>query len=156
MANLLIGLHAFLGELGLASFLWVFIETLNPQKQRVKRAKIAALLGTIFLFASWFIGGYYYTTDYGTNVKPLIKEGPQPWAHGVFMEAKEHIFLFLPFLSFLTFSLIKQYENNLEKNKKIKKSILWLCTLIIIIGALMAFMGYLISTGARSALEAIA
>src|SRR3989344_6307900 len=119
MANPLIGLHAFFGELGIVSFLWVFLETLNPERHRIKRAKIAALVGVVFLFASWIIGGYYYVAYYGPNVKPVIKEGPEPWAHGIFMEAKEHIFLFLPFLSLLTFSLVRNYGSNLKKNKKI-------------------------------------
>ncbi len=154
MAHPLIGIHAFLGELGLASFLWVFIEILDPNHSRIKRAKIASLVGAIFLFLSWFVGGYYYVEYYGDNVKPIIKEGPQPWAHGIFTEAKEHIFLFLPFLAFTTFILIRNYSHKIEKNKKIKKSILWLCAVILILGALMALMGYLISSGARSALEA--
>src|SRR3989344_3265467 len=155
MANPLIGLHAFLGELGIASFLWVFLETLNPERHRIKRAKIAALVGVVFLFASWIIGGYYYVNYYGGNVKLIIKEGPEPWGHGIFMEAKEHIFLFLPLLALLTYSLIINYEKFTDKNKKIRKSILCMCALIIIIGAIMAFMGYLISSSARAALEAV-
>ncbi len=154
MGNPLIGLHAFLGELGLASFLWVFIEILNPEKHRIKRAKILATIGVIFLFASWIIGGYYYLTFYGANVKPVIKAGPEPWGHLIFMEAKEHIFLFLPFLGLLTLSLIKDYQNQIEKNKNIRKSILMMCVLILIIGAMMASMGYLISSSMRTALEA--
>src|SRR3989344_6181175 len=113
MVHPLIGIHAFLGEAGIIAFLWVFIELLNPVSSGVKRAKLAALLGVIFLFLSWFTGGFYYVKYYGTNVKPIIKEGPQPWAHGIFMETKEHIFLFLPFLSLLTYSLIKKYEKQI-------------------------------------------
>jgi len=154
MADPLVGLHAFLGELGIAAFLWAFIETLNPERHRIKRARIAALLGVIFLFASWIVGGYYYVNYYGINVKPLIKGGPEIWGHDIFMESKEHIFLFLPFLALLTFSLINNYERFTDKNKKIRKSVLWLCILIIILGAMMAFMGYLISSSVRAALEA--
>ena len=154
MAHPLIGLHAFLGEIGLAAFLWIFVEMRNPTPHRIKRAKIAAVLGTIFLFLSWFVGGYYYTAFYGADVKPLIKEGPQPWAHGIIMEAKEHIFLFIPFLAFTTFVLIRNYSHKIERSKKIRKSVLWLSALILILGLLMALMGYLISAGARSALEA--
>ncbi len=156
MVNSLIGIHAILGELGIASFLWVFIEMLNPMPSRLKRAKLVALLGVVFFFASWIIGGYYYATDYGTLVKPIIKEGPQPWAHLVFTEAKEHIFLFLPFLSIFAYALIRKYQAPLngDKNPVVKKAILILCIAILVIGAMMAVMGYIISSGYRVALEA--
>ena len=145
MNSLLIGLHAFIGELGIASFIWVFVEMLKPDAKRIKRAKIAAILGVLFFLASWFFGGYYYLNDYGDGVKQIIKAGPQPWAHKIFTETKEHVFLFLPFLSLLTYSLILRFEKCI--------SILIMSLTIIVIGALMALMGYLISTGFRTALE---
>ena len=154
MVSSLIAIHAFLGEAGILAFIWVFVELLNPSKERINRAKFAALLGTIFFLLSWLSGGYYYVQDYGINVKPVIKEGPQPWAHSIFMEIKEHIFIFLPFLAILTLSIIKKYDKELLKNKNARKAILSLCAIIIVIGALMAGMGYLISTGYRTALEA--
>ncbi len=156
MVNSLIGIHAILGELGIVAFLWVFVEMLNSTPSCLRRAKLAAFLGVIFFFASWIVGGYYYSTDYGSIVKPVIKEGPQPWAHLVFTEAKEHIFLFLPFLSIFAYALIRKYQSSLsgDKNPSVKKAILILCIAILIIGAMMAVMGYLISSGYRVALEA--
>ena len=155
MVNPLVGAHALLGELGLASFLWVFVEMLKPTSSRLRRAKIAAFVGVVMFFASWIVGGYYYATDYGTIIKPIIKEGPQPWAHLVFMEAKEHIFLFLPFLSMFTYTLIIRYQSHLkgDKDSRARKAILFMCVLIFLIGAMMAGMGYLISNGYRAALE---
>lgn len=154
MVHPLIGIHAALGELGVFAFVWVLVELLNPTPERVRRAKIAALVGVIVFLVSWLAGGYYYVTYYGPNVKPLIKEGPQPWAHSVMMETKEHVFLFLPFLSLLVYRLIGRYTKELLKDKNIKRSVLALCILIVFIGLAMAGMGYLISTGARAALEA--
>lgn len=154
MADPLIAVHAFLGEAGILAFIWVFVELLNPTKQRVDRAKFVALLGVILFFSSWIVGGYYYVQDYGANVKPIIKEGPQPWAHSIFMEIKEHIFLFLPFLSLMTLVILNRYDKEILENKRIKKAVLYLCITITIIGFLMASMGYLISTGMRTALEA--
>ncbi|MSS74130.1 hypothetical protein EXS72_00615 [Candidatus Pacearchaeota archaeon] len=124
---------------------------LNPTEKRLHRAKIAAFLGVILFFASWIIGGYYYLTDYGSIIKPIIKFGTQPWIHGVFMEAKEHIFLFLPFISILVYSLISGFQSSLGKNKNIpvQKSILILSLLILLIGFLMGLLGYLISSGYR-------
>lgn len=99
MAHPLIGIHAALGEIGVGAFLWVFVELLNPSEERIKRAKKIALLGALLFLLSWIAGGYYYVEFYGDQVKPLIKEGPFPWAHAIVMETKEHVFLFLPFLS---------------------------------------------------------
>ncbi len=156
MVNSLIGVHAIFGELGIVAFLWVFIEMLKPTPSRLRRAKKVAFLGVIFFFASWIVGGYYYVTDYGALVKPIIKEGPQPWAHLVFTESKEHIFLFLPFLSIFVYALIRKYQSPLrgDKDSVVKKAILILCISILVIGVMMAVMGYLISSGYRVALEA--
>ncbi len=153
---LLVGLHAALGELGVFAFLWLLVELLNPTKERIKRAKVAAVLGTVLLFGAWLVGGFYYVNYYGPQVKPIIKEGPVPWAHAIFMETKEHVFLFLPFLSVLTTGIIIKNERELLNNKKIKLSVLLLSGSIILIALSMAGMGYIISTGARTALETTA
>ncbi len=153
---LLVGIHVAMGELGIFAFLWLLVELLNPTKERIKRAKIAAILGTILLFGAWVLGGFYYVNYYGSQVKPVIKEGPMPWAHAIFMETKEHVFLFLPFLSILTTGIIIKNKRELLNDKKIKLSVLLLSGLIILIGLSIAGMGYLISTGARTALEATA
>jgi len=157
MVSLLVGLHVAISEIGIAAFLWAFIALLDPTPKRIQNAKIAALIGTILFFASWISGGYYYIDFYGENIKPIIKEGPQPWAHGIAMEAKEHIFLMLPFLGFLTYAFIRKYEKELaiKNNKEVKNAILLLLGLTIFLGVLMAFFGYLISSGYRIGLEAL-
>jgi len=150
MVNPLIGVHAALGELSIIFFLWTLVEIINPTNTRIKRAKITAFIGLILILTSWIIGGYYYTKIYSQDVKPLIKEGPYPWSHNIIMETKEHIFLFLPFLSVLAATLtfkLKPYE-------KPNYSLIFLLVIIVLIGLSMAGMGYLISTGARAALEA--
>ena len=154
MVHPLIGIHAALGELGIFAFVWVFVEMLNPTDKRIKRAKIAALLGLIFLLISWLAGGYYYVEYYGPNVKPLIKAGAQPWAHSVFMETKEHVFIFIPFLAAVTAAILFKFQNKLLQMKEATNSVLFLSGLIVLLGLSMAVMGYLISTGARIALEA--
>lgn len=151
MEIILIGLHAGIGEIGALSFLWVFVELLNPNLQRVARAKIAALVGTIALFTAWIVGGYYYVSFYGTNVKPIIKAGPMPWAHSVMTETKEHVFLFLPFLAILILGLINVYKEKLAKGERVK-SIVILSLLVFLITMAMAGMGYMISSGFRTAI----
>lgn len=154
MVHFLIGAHAAFGEIGAIGFLWVLIELLNPTTKRVGRAKIIASISVILLFLSWLIGGYYYVNTYGENVKPLIKEGPQPWAHGIFMETKEHVFLFLPFLAILAVFILRKYEREIIKDKNIRISVIALCVIIFLLAFAIGAMGYLISSGARAALEA--
>ncbi len=152
MVHPLIGSHAIMGELGFLAFIWVFVELLNPTEGRIKRAKIASVLGVIFLFTSWLMGGFYYVNVYGEDVKPVIKAGPEPWAHKIIMETKEHTFLFLPFLSILNVFMIFSYGNNLINNKKARMSVLLIAGLIVLLGLAMAGMGYLVSSGFRSAI----
>ncbi len=155
MVHPLIGLHATLGELGVFAFLWMFVELLNPDEQRLRRAKIASFFGVIFLVASWLTGGYYYVVHYGEHIKPVIKEGPAPWAHGIVMEAKEHIFLFLPFLAIVIYAIVHSIGGLLIKDRALRKSVLTLVALTVLIGLGMALMGYTVSTGFRVALEAM-
>ncbi|RMD45642.1 hypothetical protein D6829_01715 [Candidatus Pacearchaeota archaeon] len=155
MVSPLVGLHAFLGEIGIVLFIWVFVEMLSPNKERAIRAKKVACWGLLMFVLSWIVGGIYYVNTYGPDIKPKIKAGPQKWAHGIFMETKEHIFLFLPFLAFVTFFMLNNFEKDLSKGKRedVRKGVLLLSGLIVALGFLIALMGYLISSGFRTALE---
>ena len=150
MANPLVAIHAITGILSIFAFLLVFVELLSSTEKTIRRIKIFATLGTILIFISWLIGGYYYVTYYGIDVKLAIKKGPTPWIHNIIMETKEHIFLFLPFLAILVTGMIFRFNTDLLKNHKAKSSVLMLCALIILIGLAIAGMGYLISAGARA------
>jgi len=156
MVSPLVGLHVAISELGILMFIWAFIEIFAGSNGSAKRARTAVLLGTIIFFLSWFTGGYYYVNTYGPEVKPVIKAGPQPWAHGVVMEAKEHIFLILPILALATLFFVGEYGKDALKKKDTRKGLLILIGLNIAIGILMAVFGYFISSGFRSALEAAA
>lgn len=152
--HFLIGLHAGFGELGALAFLWVAIELINPTENRIRRARMVACIGAASLFLSWLAGGYYYLTSYQAVVKGLIKSGPYPWAHTVITESKEHIFMFLPFLGIVVWGALRQYGNELMANRmNLTRTIMILAVFIFLMSFLMAGMGYLISSGARSALE---
>lgn len=150
----LIGLHAVLGEVGALAFLWVLVEMINPSEARLRRAQLAALLGTLFLVGAWIAGGYYYVTEYGTLVKPVIKGGPLPWAHSVITETKEHVFLFLPFLAVFVWGFLKRYKDEFMQNADYRKAVLIVSGLIVLLAFAMAGMGFIISSGFRAALEA--
>ena len=143
----LIALHAALGEAGALAFLWVLVELLN---------RIAAFLGVLFLTASWVAGGFYYVTEYGAAVKPLIKSGPLPWAHSVITETKEHVFLFLPFLAILAWGLLTRFRDEFMQNRDLRIATILVAGLVVLMAFAMAGMGFIISSGFRAALEATA
>ena len=154
MGNPLILFHAGIAEIGLFAFLWVLVELLNPTETRINRAKTAALLGLICLAVAWLAGGYYYVEIYGSQVKPLIKASDAKWVHNIVMEVKEHVFLFLPILATLSFSLIHKYGNDLIDNRDARTSVILLSGLIFLLGFAIAGMGAIIASGYRFALEA--
>jgi hypothetical protein len=151
----LIGLHAGLGEFAALMFAWAFIELLSSGDANIRRARLAVLIGTLFLVSAWIGGGYYYVELYGSQVKPFIKEGPLPWAHGVAMETKEHVFLFLPFLGAFAWVILKRLGHTMGSDARARSAALWATGTVVVACGCMAMMGFLVSTGFRSALEVL-
>lgn len=149
----LIGLHAWLGEFAALMFVWAFIELISGADANIRRANTAVLLGLALLFGAWFAGGFYYIEFYGTQVKPYIKEGPFPWAHGVVMETKEHVFLFLPFLGLLAYGLLRRLRGVMEEDPRARLAAQYAVGAVAIISGGMALLGFLVSSGFRAALE---
>ncbi|TSC85633.1 MAG: hypothetical protein G01um10148_1019 [Parcubacteria group bacterium Gr01-1014_8] len=149
----LIGIHAFLGEAGALAFLWVLVELLSPSESRVRRATRIAGIGVLFLFLAWIVGGYYYLTEYQSIVKPVIKAGPLPWTHSVITETKEHVFLFLPFLALGAWSILKRHGSEMMQNRRTAAAAIIVSALIVLMAFSIAGMGFMISSGFRSALE---
>lgn len=147
-----IGIHAIFGELAGLLFLWTFVELFRGVDRtnvvRVRRISLAAL-GLLAL--SWIVGGNYYLTGY-QQIKATIVEGPQPWSHLVFMEAKEHIFLFLPALALLQTMGIRSRE---EVTGDARYALLVVTGLLVLTAFTMAGMGYIISSGFRAATGAV-
>jgi len=154
MVNPLVLIHATLAELGLFAFLWILVELLDPTESRIRRAKIAALLGVACLLTAWFAGGLYYVVVYGSHIKPFIKASDAQWVHSIVMEVKEHVFLFLPILASLVAALLYKYNQELIQNKDARISIVLLSGLIFLLGFSIAGMGAIISAGYRFALGA--
>ena len=150
--SIIVGMHAFLGEAGALAFLWVLVERLSPDKKRLKRANVVSILGVVFLFFSWFLGGFHYLGEYGSDVKPVIKESSVNWGHNVVTETKEHVFLFLPILGMLGAMTVFKFGEGIAKDKKLHKASLFLYGTIVLIAFLMAFFGYIISTSFRVAI----
>lgn len=149
----IIGLHAWLGEFGALMFIWAFIELLTGADDNIRRARMAVNLGLVLLFGAWLVGGHYYIDIYGAQVKPAIKEGPMPWAHGVAMETKEHIFLFLPFLGLLAQGLLRRMGNAMAPDPQIRLAAQYAVGAVAVMAGLIALLGFLVSSGFRAALE---
>lgn len=151
----LIGLHAWCGEFAALMFAWAFVELLTGNAANVHRARVATLFGILFLLAAWFGGGYYYVEIYGSEIKPFIKEGPLPWAHGVAMETKEHVFLFLPFLGALAWGVMQRFGHLMDTDRAARTAGLYATGTVAVLAGFMALMGFLVSSGFRSALEGL-
>lgn len=152
----LIGLHAWLGEFAALMFVWAFIEMLSGAAENVRRARLVTLLGLFFIFAAWLAGGFYYVEIYGDAVKPLIKEGPMPWAHNIVMETKEHVFIFLPFLGLLAYGLLQRLGDAMPGDPVARRAAKYSLGLLAVMTGGMALFGFLVSSGFRAALEQIA
>ena len=146
---LLIG-HIIFGLLGIILFYILLMALLKPlNSNKIKSLKKYSFFGFLSFVLSWLFGGHYYVIYYGAFVKPIIKKGAYPWAHSIFMETKEHIFLFLPFAALITVFIFYFLGEELEKKPAIKKAVLLLSSVIVIIGTIVALMGITVSGAVR-------
>ena len=138
--------HVILGIVGLiASFTATL--TLIKIGGSIKTRTVAAWLAAVSYVLSWLSGGYYYVFYYGSNVKPVIKDGEFPWAHLIFMEFKEHAFLFLPFATVALALAVTRITET--KNPHLLPSVRLLAILITIIATAVTLSGILVSGAAR-------
>lgn len=100
----------------------------------------ASALATISYVTAWLTGGYYYVVQYGANVKPIIKAGAYPWAHTFFMEAKEHIFLLLPFLALAITGYVWQNQEQIDQRwlQRVVATQFWLSALVTLFGVVIS------------------
>jgi hypothetical protein len=140
--------HVVLGLIGvIASFMVTFM--LLKDELAVSTLKKASLTAFLAYIISWLSGGWYYWKYYGTVVKPVIMKGNYTWAHSVFMEAKEHVFLFLPFVTLCLMLIIWCAPNALATNSQLKKRTFFLSLMITILAIVVTLSGVLITGGAR-------
>jgi len=67
------------------------------------------------------------------------------------MESKEHIFLFLPFLTILLLFLVWKYGDKLKEERGLRFSIFAVGGVALLVFVLMIVSGFLISSGYRVA-----
>jgi hypothetical protein len=143
--NVILLVHPALGGIATLAALWVFVDTLNASEASVSRIKKVSILCAVLMWLTYFIGGYWYIVHYAPE-KAIIKSGPWPFAHGFFMETKEHVFLMLLLLA--TYLPIAA-SNNLAQSKAARKLVLWVAGLIVPISLSMEGSGAVISIAVK-------
>lgn len=151
LSQLLVFLHIACGELAGASLLWGIKEALFLTESRLKWLRASLWIAFAGVMMAWLAGGTYYLFFYPT-VKPVIKEGPEAWAHLIFMEAKEHIFFIIPVLLFVLAYFAHVKGKLLLEHPPLRKKFAVLAGFGAILIFSMAIMGYMITWGARTAL----
>mgnify|MGYP001603825289 FL=1 len=73
--------------------------------------------------------------------------GAYPWAHQVFMESKEHVFVLLPFLAIALWLMIRLLAK--EQDEKLKKAAMFVAFITLSLGVFIALSGILISGAVR-------
>ncbi|MCX5852399.1 MAG: hypothetical protein NT072_10165 [Deltaproteobacteria bacterium] len=144
MVQVVLMLHVLFGVLAIMIAVAVLVYLVNVKEQNIPRIKNLSILVALSTILSYLIGGYWYVTYY-TPERDIIKAGPWPWAHTFFMEAKEHIFFVLLFLSI--YLPIVVYKDSLLKSEENRKLALIVVVFIILIGLAVDGSGAIISRG---------
>lgn len=151
----LVLLHSIFGGLTVLALVWILIEMSYPTDKALARARIASYVAAFLVTAGcWIAGGYNYLKAYGSQVKPVILAGPQPWVHEIVMEMKEHVFIFLPIISFalpITMSTLDR-DAFLVDNKS-RRALMMIACLALFMVLLMFLMGAVISNAGRTGME---
>lgn len=137
--------HATFGVLGTISAVWVLVETLSAREQNLQRIRAAALAVAIFMVAAWILGGYWYLHFYPVE-RAMILHGPWPFAHNVFMETKEHLFLMTLILSFY---LPIAARDKLASSAAARRMTLCVAALIALSGLALEGAGAVIDHGVK-------
>ena len=146
--GVLLVLHVLFGIFGvICSFMFSFM-LIKETWERRKLVVVSACAWVAYM-VSWIAGGWYYWKHYGAQVKPVIMGGDYSWAHLIFTESKEHVFLFLPFVSFCLFALVYFTSDALRVDPALKRNTLMLSLAVTALGVIVTLSGVLITGGAR-------
>jgi len=99
----------------------------------------------IFMVAAWILGGYWYLHFYPVE-RAIILHGPWPFAHNVFMETKEHLFLMTLILSF--YLPIAAWDK-LASSAAARRMVLCIAALIALSGLAIEGSGAVIDHGVK-------
>lgn len=146
-ASLLVA-HVLLGLIGCTcSFVLTYL-LIKENWERIVLTKVACTASLTYVL-SWFFGGWYYAKYYGVNVKPSIIGGEYSWAHLIFMEAKEHVFIFLPFTSLALALIVYCASDVMRSDSTFKKHVLIFSLVNTLLAIVITLSGVLITGGTR-------
>lgn len=146
-SDIILYAHPTFGVLAILAGVWVFVEALNASAANAKRSWLASIACTLFMCASWILGGYWYVNYYYAE-KAVILKGPWPWAHNVVMETKEHLF-FIPLVLALYLPLVTR--DDLVRSKPTRFMAMTVAFLIVGSSFVIEGAGALINAGAKVA-----
>ncbi|MCW8994420.1 MAG: hypothetical protein OQK77_01260 [Psychromonas sp.] len=144
-SNIILLMHPITGVLATLSALWVFVDTLNVNEASVTRIKNVSILCSVLIWLTYIVAGYWYVVYYGPD-KAIIKSGPWPFAHNLFMEVKEHVFLMLLLLG--TYLPIVA-TRNIAASQSARKVLLWVAGMIVPISLFMEGSGAIIASAVK-------
>ena len=127
---------------------WVFVEALNASEGNAARIRLGGMIVAVCIFASYVLGGYWYTHFYAPE-KAIILKGPIPWAHDLIMETKEHAF-FITLVLALYLAIVTRQK--LVNNPKARAMVMSVSALVFLSGFAIEGAGAIINFGVKSAL----
>lgn len=136
--------HVIAGVIGLCAS-YALLMALFKKIPSLRMLRATSLIAFLSYFLSWLAGGYYYVFYYGAKVKPVIQGGNYPWVHAVFMESKEHLFLFLPILTLTLTLILFLLGNDALTNRRIRHGVIAVASLVAVIALFVTLSGILIS-----------
>jgi hypothetical protein len=147
--QLILMMHPTFGVLAMIAAVWVFVGTLNASGANDARIRSVSRLTAVLMWLTYVVGGYWYVTYYGDD-KAIILAGPWAFAHSLFMESKEHLFLMLIMLA--TFLPIAA-SGGVSKPAN-RTLVLWTSALVVLMSLAMEGAGAFINMGVKVALLA--
>ena len=141
-------LHILFGLAGMI-FVYAYLTALLRRDPSVRFLRAASFSATLAFLLSWLTGGMYYLWYYGPKVKGVILGGQYTWAHTIFTEAKEHVFLFLPFLAVSLYAVTALLGDRVKESAELKRSLIILAGATLTIGIAVKLSGVLISGAVR-------
>jgi uncharacterized membrane protein YwaF len=150
MNEIILMAHVLFGVGCIVATVWVFVDVLNANESNLKRIRWISLAAAVFMWIAFVVGGYWYVVLYPVD-KAIILKGPWPFAHGYFMETKEHLVIML--LLLVTYLPIAA-SNNLATSKDARRLVLWVAGIIPLLGLMIEGHGAIIAMGVKVALLA--
>lgn len=138
--------HPTFGMMSVLAAVWVFVEALSAGEGNLGRLRRASLAVATLLWLAYVSGGYWYVVHYPAD-KAVITAGLWPFAHGFFMEAKEHLFFSLLLLG--TYLPLAAWDSRLPEDKGARRLVRVVALLVVLLGLAMEGMGAVIGLGVR-------